>query len=328
MKDKIYLIILFIGFSFMSFSQNQEQEYKPNGKPVIQLFSDFRTTFNNGKNSSAFEAQRAYLGYEYNLSNTWNGKIVFDIADPGVGKLQMTAMLKNAYIRYKTSKITVWVGMISTTQFKASEDIWGNRYIEKSFQDAYKFNSSADLGFNIEYKPVDFVSVDFSLINGEGYKKLESDSLLRPGIGLSLKPAPKVTARIYADSYGKKIKQQSIATLLGYQGKNLSTAVEYNFQKNFGMADSKNLAGISVFANYKVSSKAKLFARFDHLASNSLAGKTDRWNNTNDGSLILAGAEIAPVIGVKIAPNLRLWNPAASSLKNITSFYLNCEFKF
>lgn len=328
MKSTIYLTILFFALPFISFSQNQELGYKPNGKLLIQVFSDFRTSFNDGQNSSAFEAQRAYFGYEYNLSEVWNGKIIFDIADPGVGKLQMTAMLKNAYIRYKTSKITAWFGMISTTQFKTSEEIWGNRYIEKSFQDAYKFNSSADLGFNIEYKPADFISIDFSLINGEGYKKLESDSLFRPAIGMSIKPVSEVTARIYLDSYGKKIKQQSVATLLGYQGKNLNAAAEYNFQKNFGMAEAKNLSGISVFANYKVAPKAKLFARFDYLTSNKLDGQIDNWNKNNDGSLVLAGTEFAPVNGVRIAPNLRFWNPVATSLKNITSFYLNCEFKF
>lgn len=92
--------------------------------------------------------------------------------------------------------------MISTIQFKVSEKIWELRYIEKTFQDAYDFNSSADLGFNLEYQFADFVSADFSLINGEGYKKIQGDEYLRPGFGITLNPVQTLTARVFADFMG------------------------------------------------------------------------------------------------------------------------------
>ena len=112
------------------------------------------------------------MGYEYNFSTEWYGKVVLDVGNPGAGKHEMAAFLKNAYMEYEKDKLAVSFGLISTTQFKVSEKIWGLRYIEKSFQDAYKFNSSADLGFNIDYTFSDFISADFSIINGEGYKKI------------------------------------------------------------------------------------------------------------------------------------------------------------
>lgn len=41
----------------------------------------------------------------------------------------------------------------------------------KSFQDEYKFGSSADLGVSVAYKFNKVVSADVIVANGEGYKK-------------------------------------------------------------------------------------------------------------------------------------------------------------
>ena len=252
---------------------------------------------------------------------------MFDVGDPKAGELQMTAYLKNAYAQYKNSGLTASFGMISTTQFKTSEKIWGLRYIEKSFQDAYKFNSSADLGFYVGYEFSDLLSADLSVVNGEGYKKLQSNNYVRPAVGVTLNPVESITARVYGDFYGDKVKQQSLATLLAYSGDKLTVAGEYNYQWNMGMTDDHDIYGTSFFAVYNVGNEAKIFARFDDLRSATMEGESDGWNLSKDGQLILAGLEYSPIKGIKIAPNVRFWSPADDS-ESTTFAYLNFEFKF
>ena len=326
MYSKFFLALVLISITFMASSQNEN--FKPGGKPIVLVYSNFHSDFVDNEAIPAFEIQRAYLGYEYNFSNEWTGKIIFDVANPGIGNLQMTAFLKNAYFQYKKNNFTAFFGMIATTQFKASEAIWGNRYIEKSFQDAYGFNASADLGFDLEYQLCSAAGVDFSVTNGEGYKKIQADNLLRPGAGLTLKPVKNILARVYADIYGDTVKQKSLAAFLAYTGKTLTVGSEFNLQTNHGMVKGENLSGVSFYANLYASQKVKFFGRFDNLISNTPGGAAQDWNIAKDGQLILAGIEYNPVKGIKLTPNFRGWNPADKSQKFVAGVYFNCELKF
>ena len=326
---KLFLLWLIIpGIISTTSGQEKTTDFKPNGKPLALIFTNFNTAFHDGETHPTFEITRAYLGYEYNFSKELYAKIILDVGDPKVGGLQMTAYLKNAYVEYSKNKFSASFGMISTTQFKVSEKIWGLRYIEKSFQDAYKFNSSADLGFNIEYQFADFISADFSVINGEGYKLLQNDDYLRPGFGITANPIKKITARLFVDTMGDTVKQQSLATFLAYTGKKLVLGAEYNYQTNYSMKDGRDIYGTSFYVTYKPSNKIMLFGRFDDLKSKALEGKTDPWQLSKDGQLVMAGIEYNVIKGVKVAPNFRYWNPADDSMTGTSYAYLNLELKF
>lgn len=319
--------LIFISLIATGYAQENIEYFKPNGKPIVLIFPNFNTKFSDGKTHPEFGLTRAYLGYEYNFSKQFYAKIVMDFGDPKAGSYQMAGFLKNAYIQYTNHKLTAYFGLISTTQFKVSEKTWSYRYIEKTFQDAYVFNSSADLGFNIEYEFTDFLSADFSIINGEGYKRLQNDSFLRPGFGFTAKPIKNITVRIFADYMGDEIKQQSLALFLAYTGSKLTIGGEYNYQKNFGMKEGQDVYGSSVYASLKTTDKINIFARYDHLKSKTLPGKVDPWQLDDDGQLLMGGVEFNIIKGVKISPNIRLWNPANKLLSNSIYAFLNLELR-
>lgn len=329
MKKIFTSVLIMLSVLTTGFSQESKEEFKPNGKPLALIFTNFNTTFSGEETTPEFENTRAYLGYEYNFSKEFYAKVVFDVGNPkdGAGH-ELSAFLKNAYLQYNKGKFKAYFGMISTTQFKVSEKIWGNRYMMKSHQDEYKFNSSADLGFNIDYKFADFISVDISVINGEGYKKVQSDDILRPGIGTTIKPVKNFTARVFADQMGDDVKQQSLATLLAYTTDKLVLAGEYNYQTNHKMVDGQDIYGTSFYATYKPKSNIKIFGRYDSLNSKELEGQPEPWQIAKDGQLLLAGVEYSPVKGVKITPNVRVWNPELETAENTTYLYLNFELKF
>ena len=328
MKKSLLTSMLVLCTMFLAMSQETKEAFKPSGKPIIRVFSNFHNTISDGSSASAFEVTRVYLGYEHRFSEEFSGTVVYDVADPGVGKLQMTTFLKNAFLNYKHKNLSVDFGMMPTTQFKVQESFWGNRYIEKVFQDAYGFAPSADLGVSATYKFCSAFSADLAITNGEGYKKLQADSIFKTAVGVTLTPSKGLTVRGMVDFMGKDVTESTYAGFVGYKTGNLSLAAEYNYQKNHLMVNGNDYFGPSFYGTYKVSKKASVYARFDDLQSNTPSGKTADWNLNKDGKLFMAGFEFSPVAGIKLSPNYRGWSPAQSSQAFTSTLMLNCEIKF
>ena len=328
MKSLKLTLIILTFFTSTLFAQTKDSgsEFKAFGKPFVKIFTNYHNSFSDGKNANVFEITRAYFGYEYNFSKDFSGKLTLDVGNPGTGSLQQTMFLKTAYLQYKKDGFSVGLGLLGLVQFKEQEENWGYRYIYKSFQDEYKYNSSADLGMIVAYDFSDKFSMDFSLTNGEGYKTVVVDSVLRTGFGATIKPVKDFMFRAYYDFIKKQgVSQQSIALFAGYTGKNLSLGAEYNRFLNAKNATDKNLNGYSFYTTYTTKNKSKIFARYDLVNSNELAGSN--WNLNKDGSLIILGYEFSPVKGVKIAPNYQGWNPKDDAKKFASAFYLNLEIK-
>lgn len=328
-KIKLSLILL---LSIITGIDAQEtttsEEFVPFGKPSVKIFTNAHSTFIDGENSSAFEVQRAYFGYNYSFSKNFSTKLTLDVGDPGVGKLQMTAYLKNAALVYKTNKLEANFGMIGLYGFKIQEKHWGYRYIYKSFQDEHKFGSSADLGASILYKFSDFISADIMILNGEGYKNLQSDDTYKGALGVTITPVNHLNFRAYYDYMRKDNAQQTIALFAGYSAENFKVGGEYNLQKNNLYDENKDLSGFSFYSTITVNKKINLFGRFDKLTSSTLDGDTDPWNIASNGQIYIAGVEYRPVKGVKIAPNFQGWKPSEEDAPFESSIYLNLEISF
>lgn len=325
MKKPVLTALVAMFITVLAMSQEPKDAFKPHGKPIIRVFSNFHSTFVDGESSSAFELTRVYLGYEHSFSEDFSGTVIFDVADPGVGKLQMTAFVKNAFLNYKQENLSVDFGMIATTQFKVQENFWGYRYLAKVFQDEYGFASSADLGTSLTYKFNDALSADIAVTNGEGYKKLQSDNILKAAFGLTVNPVKELTVRGMVDMMDN---QSTYAGFFGYKGGRFSLAAEYNYQKNHLMIDGHDFFGPSFYGTVNLSKKTKFFARFDDLQSNTPSGEFENWNLASDGKLYMAGFEFAPVSGIKFSPNYRGWSPVQSAQPYISTLMLNCEIKF
>ena len=179
----------------------QAQEPKPEepkGKAIVQVFGNFNTEFDADNCNYGFELERSYLGYEYKLENGLSMKAVMDVGkSSNVDDYHRLAYVKNAMVSWKTGDLTLNGGLISTTQFNFQEKFWGYRYIMKSFQDQYKFGSSADLGISMAYKFNNRISADAIVVNGEGYKKIEQNNGLNYGLGLTLNPISNFYVRLY-----------------------------------------------------------------------------------------------------------------------------------
>lgn len=324
-KRYVLLTIALTLLSVSTFAQGDET-FVPSGKPTLRIYTNLHTTYTGSEYGNAFEIQRAYFGYQYQFSKTISGKLILDVGDPKVGDLKMTAYLKNAYVQYKKDRLTAQFGMIGLYQFKIQEDLWGGRYFYKSFMDQHKFGASADLGLFVKYKLHDAVSVDVTVANGEGYKKVESDSLFKYSGGITITPVEGLDLRASYDFMGKDDLQQTLAFSVGYHAEKLRLGAEYNYQINHKMTADNDLTGLSFYGSYQIE-KIRVIGRYDNLSSPILGSDTDPWNWAKDGQLFIAGLEFNPAKGIMVTPHYQGWRPADGS-PMMNSAYLSLEIRF
>ena len=219
-------------------AQQNTNEEKPEGKAIIAIFTNLHSGFGHNNNDRGFELDRSYLGYQYSLPNQGlEFKAVMDVGQSDdVNDYHRIAYIKNAQVTWKHKKMTLNGGLISTTQFKTQESFWGKRYVAKSFQDEYKFGSSADLGVSLAYDFNNWIAADVIVANGEGYKKLQVNDGLQYGAGVTLTPIKGLICRVYA-SYNEASEKEmeditNLNAFLGYKNQAFLIGAEWNYQSN------------------------------------------------------------------------------------------------
>ena len=326
MKKTMIMAGLLACMGITAQAQDTKSE-EPKGKAIVQVFGNFHTGFGAENDDRGFELDRSYLGYEYNLGNGVSVKGVMDIGKSSdVSDYQRIAYIKNAMVSWKTGNLTLNGGLISTTQFNFQEKFWGYRYIMKSFQDQYKFGSSADLGISATYQFANWISADAIIVNGEGYKKLQKNDGLNYGLGVTLTPVKGLQIRLYGglNESGEDGKKDvaNLAAFVGYKHEKFTIGAEYNQMWNASFKDDAGQNGYSIFASAKLSQVTNLYARFDNLYSQN------DWNISKDESAAILGAQFKVGKYVKIAPNFRMSMPKADGANNSYTAYVNCYFGF
>ena len=327
MKKIFLIVVMLLGVGVVLNAQETQDTTKnePKGKAIIQVFANAHTGFGADNDDRGFELDRSYLGYQYSFGKGLQMKAVMDIGKSSdVGDYQRIAYIKNAQVTWKPGRWTLDGGLISTTQFKVQEKHWGYRYIMKSFQDEYKFGSSADLGISAAYKFNDVVSADAIIVNGEGYKKVQVKDGLQYGLGATVTPVKGLTLRVYGslnESTQKGAKDAyNWAAFAGYKNDRFSLGAEYNIYQNTGFVDDADQYGLSVYGTAHLSKVVDVFARYDYLTSK------DDWNIGKDESAAMLGAQFKVCKYVKIAPNFRMNIPSADGADNGYSAYVSCYF--
>lgn len=332
--NRKHWIIIFLALIFHGGFLSAQEAFVPSGSPHAKVFFNFHSGVNNDERG--FNLTRAYLGYEYRISERFSADVTFDVGTPEVAiggsptpaSYELIAFLKIAELAYESGHVRLTAGMIGLEQFKIQEDYWGFRYIEESFQDLYELGPSADLGAMAAYDFTDWLSVDAVVRNGEGYKRLQSDNALNAGLGISLKPVEGLVVRGYYDCSTHDTAQYSLAHFIGYKNGKTTVGAEYNIQLNHQNLKNHDLKGYSLFGSWSFTDRWRLFARYDKLSSNAAIEDSGAWNVEGDGRLMIGGVEYSPVDAIKIALDYQAWNPADKSKDDRGFIFLNFEYVF
>ena len=294
------------------------------GEAIITIFTNAHSGFGHANDDRGFDLERAYIGYQYSLPKGVRLKAVIDFAQLKDQDVQRVGYVKTAEVQWKHQGLTLCAGLTSTIQFKTQESFWGKRYILKSFQDEYKFGSSADLGLTAAYRFSPVLSADVAVFNGEGYKKLQIKDGLQYGTGLTLTPARGWTVRAYASYNEAAEKSQkgitNLAAFAGYRQQEFSIGAEYNHQFNTGYTDGQDKSGTSVYATVNANRRLAFFGRWDWLTSKH------HWSDSTDGMAGIVGAEFKLGNYIKLSPNFRIWDAHQSGTPSSYYAYLNASF--
>lgn len=297
---------------------------------MAKVYTNFHKEFTYHDHESAFEVSRAYLGYKFFMDKHFSAEVKLDIGSPGdespYSKLKRYAFFKNAALRYSNDRVSWNFGIITLKQFRIQEKYWNHRYIYKSFQDEYEFGASADIGTSIEYKFTPWLTVDATLMNGEGYNQLQIDNVFKSGFGVSFYPMDYLIARIYYDIMNDKKVQQTLASFIGIKKNDFIVGLEYNYKTNINFIKDHHIWGYSIYGSYNISEKWQLFGRFDRLSSRKYENEKTGWNFSNDGSALITGVQYQPIKYVKFALNYHDWYPLPKNMENHSLIYLNLEF--
>lgn len=328
MRKTCLLLLTGLLLAFFSVNAQQEESFKPSGKVEVRIFSHFTSSFSDGDNFNKFDVTRAYLGYAYDFSKRFRGKITYDVGNPGAGKNQYSGFLKFAYLQYRTSNFSLMGGMIPLYQYTLTDEKWGYRYILNPFHNEYGFGTPADMGLGAEYKFASWLSADLILVNGEGFKTAEGDSTFKAGAGLNLYPVKNLLVRGYFDTMKKNgANQQTSEILAVYENKSVKLSASYNFQRDHALRKGEDYSGYTFNGTLFLKNNLSLIARYDHLESVTKASASHPWNIAKDGQFFLAGLQLVPVKGVSFSPNYQLWNPAKEGLPSISRLSLHMDIK-
>lgn len=333
MKLHLKFLLILVALPLLLWPQQPDSIiFKPSGEPVLQVFSNFSRSIGDEVTKTSFEVRRAYLGYNYHIHPHYSIKILLDIGSPlddsPFSLLKRYAYFKTASLTYSRNALTVRAGIIDLLNVGLQEKYWDRRYIFKSFMDEYRFGPRADIGVNLAYELSNSFNIDFMLMNGEGYDQLQTDNNYKMAAGLTYKPLPWLTSRIYGEYSKKEVAETLLAFFAGFNiNEKLTAGAEANFRFSEDFIENHNRFGYSAYASMVVWKKTKTFARYDWVSSNIPNDLQRPWNLGRDGSALIFGVEYELIDKVRLALNYQDWFPAANNLANKRGFYLNLEFR-
>lgn len=323
MKQTYFSLCLLLVLGISTISAQDSLSFKPSGYVIARGFLDYSTGFGKVNNQKGFDIKRAFLGYNYDISPSLSARVIIDGAAGKTSSNSIGIHVRNVMVTWKDKGFTINGGLTNLMQFSIQEKYWMHRYLIESFQDLNKMAPSVDLGATAQYAFNPFVSADFSITNGEGYKNVKKDNNMRYAAGLNVYPTKNTILRVYTDVYNDDEAlrdalplniaegsaasykdQYTLSLFAGYQDKVISAGAEYNRVYNKGFVENKDYYGYSFYSSAKVAPKWRAFARYDLMDSSAPSYFVTPWNDL-DGQLIIVGAEFQPTKQLKIAPNFR-----------------------
>jgi hypothetical protein len=259
------------------------------GRVYSDLSNIHQTPTPKAINGTGFDIKRAYLGVDHKFNDIYSATLLLDFApngiDVGTGSgsaggtaLQGSEVVKNAFIQAKYDPaFIVQVGAASMPWIPFSEDLYGQRYVEKTLTDDNKVANSADWGAFVHGSfDKGIFNYAVAAVDGAGYKNpVRSKSM-------------DVEGRVNVNYMG------FVAGVGGYTGKeslNIQNAVPTTFHtatrvdavvaytntlfhagfeyfeatnwKVLGSPTSDKQDGYSVYGTYNFTPKIAVFGRYD-----------------------------------------------------------------
>jgi len=318
---------------FLVYYSGYGQETNITGKPIAEIFSDFHVKINDTTSHTGFGLNRAYLGYQFLPGGNISGKVIINIGSPedlAAGSTpRRYAYCREASLTWSDDKLSVSMGITGTRIFAYQQKFWGKRYIANTYQSINGYGFIADLGIAAEYVVNEYLSADFTLMNGEGYSNLQLDDNLRSSLGLTITPNRNLAIRFYGDIQCMEgLWQPVFVGFAGFKNDRFTIGSEVSYKSNIDLIRGHHVWGLSTTGGINITEKTEFFLRYDYMSSFKLEGEIQKWNYIKDGMLVITGFQYSFSQNIKIAVNYQGRYPYSTAGYSNDLIYLNTLFRF
>jgi hypothetical protein len=265
------------------------------------------------KYPNEFSVDRVYINFKSSLSDQVAMRFTTDV-DPGVvdGK-GYGIRVKYAYADFSNiipmTKITfglqgnLWTGM--------ADNAWGYRVVSKSLFDQYKVLASADLGIGAAVSiPEGYGEIVLQVLNGGGYKELETNTGKALAARVLLNPMPKddllkglgVAGFVYVDKDDDDNSKTRFGGMLKYSYQIVNLVGEFGISQD-GADEVKGMG-------FSVATEVKSPVTEGPMKNLALIGRMDTWDKDTDKDdnevlQIIGGVSYEITKGVKAIATLQ-----------------------
>lgn len=325
-------LILFIGIIAISCYSNA-QTPAVQGKPIAEIFTDFHYNINDSTKHTGYDLNRAFFGYQYLPEGNFSAKIIVNIGSPedlAPGSASRRyAYCREASIAYTTSRLTLTMGITGTKLFDFQQKFWGKRYVANTYQSINGYGYVADLGVVADYRVNEKLTADITVMNGEGFHKLQHDDQLKSSLGFTYYPIKSLALRVYGEIQKQEdLWQPLFIAFAGFKNENLYFGGEFSYKSNIDLIAGHHVWGISGTGGVNITEKDEIFGRYDYISSVVLPGNTLKWGYLTNGSFLVAGIQHSFSQNIKIALDYQANIPYSSTREITDLIYLNALFKF
>ena len=265
--------------------------------------------------ASGFHFDRAYVETRYHADDNNMVRITLDQKAPD-GKV----FVKYAYWQHKFANgVKTKVGQNHTPLVDHLEnEMWGHRYVQKTFTDAVGAQTSSDLGVSVLGDIGDQFEYHLSVMNGEGGYSIAGRAEFHTG-------------GVHVGVFGHSESDRS-----GISGYDPEREVVYAWWQNdqfrvggqYLMADDSLASkpfdsgnGYNILANAKLpmGRKTTAFARYDTI---------DKKDNGTDATLTIVGVESEFAPGVMLALDYQSADPGTTNSDTVNTIGVHGQFKY
>ena len=217
---------------------------------------------------TGFWIRRGYLTFDSQLASEWSARLRFEVNSPGdfSTNSKLEPFVKDAYLAWKREGHELYLGLSPSPTFDFVETFWGQRPLEKTPLDLYRFGSSRDMG--VAYKGSAsngkvFYHAMFGNGSGDGSETNDGKKLMG---SIGLRPTDALVLQLYADYEDRPgaTDRSTWQAFAGWAGARSRYGLQYaSQQREVQGAPDEDVAVASVFGVWHLTEPGTLTVRYD-----------------------------------------------------------------
>ncbi|MDR1865614.1 MAG: hypothetical protein LBR08_08585 [Bacteroidales bacterium] len=288
-------------------------------KPYLRSYTQMRAGLHD--DTLFFQQEKIMFGVHVRMNEHWSAQM-------GVDFISMKYPYpKPAFVTWKKERWTVDAGIIMPSQISQANSFWNHRFIERVASDKWMSDPTADLGLRVTRRWNDYLSVDLSVVSGNGFRRLTDRYRPMPAFRLVLTPVEQVEAGGYVSvARNRGVSAVSMYGFVGLQpGEQWKITGEYHRKTNFLFEKDMRLNVASLHASCDLTPWWSMICRYDLIWTDA-QGVSGSYRHA--GQAWIGGWIFRCFPSLRVSADYRNKRPSGQALRGEDWLYVCLEFTY